>query len=119
MKTKTSILKKKLWTVFSKWIKQRDKNICFTCGRKCEGQGSHAGHFEPKSVGGLALYFNEDNVRCQCFNCNINLSGNQYIFGEKLGKKMVKKLYSLKDKTIKWSESDYLEKIEEYKKKLK
>lgn len=110
--------KKKLWTLFSLFIRQRDNYICFTCGRKAEGSGAHAGHFVPKSVGGLALYFHEENVNCQCYNCNINLGGNQYIYGEKLGKEKADYLYSLKGKITKWTIEDYLQKIEYYKSKL-
>ena len=98
-KVKISVLKRKLWKEFSKYIRERDKGICFTCGRKCEGSGYHAGHFIPKSVGGIALYFNEDNVHGQCYNCNINLGGNQYEYGQRLGKEMVDKLYKIKQQT--------------------
>jgi len=117
-KQKISLLKRKLWSIFSSYIKRKEKNICFTCGRKSEGSGSHAGHFVPKSVGGLALYFHEGNVHCQCYNCNINLGGNQYIYGKKLGEEKVKELYALKSKYTKWSAEEYLEKIEHYKKLL-
>lgn len=117
-KTKVSILKRKLWEVFSKYIRQRDKGICFTCGRKCEGSGYHAGHFIPKSVGGIALYFNEENVHGQCYNCNINLGGNQFIFGTKLGLDIVNKLYAIKQQTNKWTEEDYLQRTAYYKEKI-
>lgn len=114
-----STLKKKLWTVFSLYIRNRDNFICFTCGRKGEGSGIHAGHFVPKSVGGIELYFHEENVRAQCYNCNINLSGNQYVFSQKLGKEKAELLYKMKHTSSKWSTQDYLEKIEHYKEKLK
>jgi len=117
-KQKIPILKRKLWKVFSDYIKKRDKNICFTCSRRCEGSGAHAGHFIPKSVGGLALYFDEDNVHTQCFNCNINLSGNQYIYGIKLGEEKVIMLNILKTAYTKWNAEVYLEKINHYKKLL-
>lgn len=113
-KQKISVLKRKLWEQFAKYIKNRDQNICFTCGRKSEGSGSHAGHFIPKSVGGLLLYFHEENCHAQCYNCNINLGGNQYIYGQKLGEVKVSELYLLKQQTTKWSEEDYLLKIEHY-----
>lgn len=117
MKTKTlGQLKKDLWKVFSQYIRNRDKGICFTCGRVAEGSGYHAGHFVPKSVGGLALYFHEDNVHGQCYNCNINLGGNQFIYGKKLGKK-ADELYKLKLSTEKWSIQDYKDKIDYYKRK--
>lgn len=110
-------LKKDLWKVFSSYIRQRDAGVCFTCGRQAEGSGYHAGHFVPKSVGGLALYFHEDNVHGQCYNCNINLGGNQFLYGKKLGKK-ADELYKLKLLTEKWSMQDYMDKIQYYKSKL-
>lgn len=111
--------KKELWKVFAEYIKKRDKNICYTCGRKGTGSGVHAGHFIPKSVGGLALYFHEDNVHAQCYHCNINLGGDQYRYGEKLGKEKVEELRQLKNMVCKWSKQDYVDKIEYYKQKIK
>ena len=74
MKKKTQAqLKKELWKWFSLYIRKRDKGICFVCNRKCEGGGYHASHFIAKSIGGLALYFHEENVHGCCYNCNINL----------------------------------------------
>lgn len=75
---------------------------------------SQAGHFIPRSVGGLALYFNEDNVHCQCSYCNLTMQGNIYEYGKRLGDKKVKELYKLKQVTTKWSEQDYLDKIKQY-----
>ncbi len=105
-------LKKKLWKVFSAYIRSRDANICFTCGRKAEGSGYHAGHFIAKSVGGLALYFHEDNVHGQCYNCNINLGGNSYLFGKRLGEEKVQELYALKGTITK--DFPFQKKIEHY-----
>ena len=78
----------------------------------------HCGHFIPKSVGGLTLYFHEDNSHAQCYNCNINLGGNQYIYGQKLGEEKVKELYQLKQKSVKWSEQDYQDLIDKYAEKI-
>lgn len=110
-----SKLKKKLWTVFSEYIRKRDKGICFTCGRKCEGKGYHAGHFIPKSVGGIVLYFHPENVRGQCYNCNINLGGSQYEYSQKLGDETVKRLYKLKGIIQKWDAERYEWEINYYK----
>jgi len=110
-----SKLKKKLWIEFSIFIRNRDKWICYTCGRKAEGSGLHAGHFISKSVGGISLYFHEKNVNAQCYNCNINLSGNIWEYGQRLGTKTVEELYKIKKETAKWTVSDYLNKIEYYK----
>lgn len=113
-KPKISILKKKLWKIFSQYIRERDKYICFTCGRHATGSGMHSGHFISKSVGGISLYFHEDNVHAQCYNCNINLSGNQWEYGQRLGEEKVVKLMEIKKIITKWSVEDYEEKIAHY-----
>jgi hypothetical protein len=109
-----SKLKKKLWTIFSLFIRQRDKFTCFTCGRVGYGSGMHAGHFISKAVGGIDLYFDEDNVHAQCYNCNINLGGCQYEYSLRLGEEKSKELYRKKGVFSKWTEQDYLKKIEHY-----
>ena len=102
------ILKKKLWRVFADYIKKRDKNICFTCGQKCEGHNAHAGHFIAKSVGGIALYFHPDNVHAQCMRCNIWLGGHQWEYGQRLGPEKVAELYAIKNgPTQKWDAERY------------
>lgn len=119
-KTKTSVLKRKLWKVFSDYIRKRDNYICVTCGKKGEGAGIHAGHYIPKSVGGMALYFDERGTNAQCYRCNIHLSGNwpayrEYII-KKHGKEVEAELQKLKTVIVK--DFPYEEKLEEYKKKL-
>lgn len=111
-------LKKKLWSVFSQYIRKRDKGVCFTCGKTgLSGHYYHAGHFIPRAVGGLALFFNETNVNGQCVTCNIYLQGNQYIYGQKLGEEKVKELYALKGQIVK--DYPFQEKIDYYTNKLK
>jgi len=119
MRKKTNAqLKKRLWKVFSAFIRKRDKGTCFTCGSTGNiGSNYHAGHFIQKSVGGLALYFNEDNVHGQCARCNLWLSGNQYEYGVKLGEKKVQELYKLKQEITK--DYPFEEKIAYYNEKLK
>lgn len=113
-KVKTNAqLKKELWVIFSKFIRQRDGGICYICGRKCEGSGYHASHFVPKSIGGIGLYFDEDNVHGCCYNCNINLGGNYYLYSLKLGKELSESLY--KRKNIITKDYPFLEKINHYK----
>lgn len=111
-----SKLKKELWIVFAKWVKFEYGNTCFTCGSICSGANLHAGHFIKKSIGGLDLYFNENNVRPQCARCNIWLDGNQYEFGQRLGAEIVKELYEIKKKPKpQWGREYYTERIEYYK----
>lgn len=114
-----SRMKRKLWAVFSEYIRKRDKGICFTCGRKAEGSGYHAGHFISKAVGGVVLYFHPENCRGQCYNCNINLGGNQWEYGQKLGAEKVKELYALKNTPPqKWDQARYEYEINWYKQLL-
>lgn len=114
-KSPVSKLKAKLWKVFSAYIRGRDKGICFTCGIRAEGSGYHAGHFIPKSVGGIALYFHPENTRGQCYRCNIHLGGNQYEYSQRLGEETVKRLYAVKNgPPQKWSTDRYDREIEWY-----
>lgn len=87
--TKTvSQLKKKAWVVFSKWIRKRDKYICFTCGTSYtpeEAYKIHAGHFITRSHN--STLFNERNVNAQCYACNIMKRGNAGVYAFRLMKK--------------------------------
>lgn len=111
--------KKKLWRIFTEYVKWRDGYICYTCGNPCSGSNAHGGHFIPKAAGGLALYFHEQNVHCQCAKCNLFLEGNHYLYGQKLGKRIVDKLYKLMGKNEKWDILDYEKRIKKYETKLK
>lgn len=116
--------KKKLWTIFSKYIRQRDGYTCITCNKKGKGSQIHAGHFIPRASGGLSLYFHEDNVHAQCYRCNINLGGNGGVYYQKLlerkGQEVIDNLFFLKDNGyLKLSIEDYKKLIEEYKNKIK
>lgn len=96
-------LKKELWKLFSLYIRRRDKFTCFTCGKRTRKKGAiHAGHFIPKVVGGLALYFHEKNVHAQCYRCNINLGGWGERYAERMeqvyGRNLVHELRVLRDK---------------------
>ena len=83
----------------------RDNFTCFTCGRKGEGSGMHAGHWIPDAVGGLLLKFEEHNVHAQCYHCNINLGGYGERYTEKMeekyGKEEMARLRAMKFQIIK------------------
>ena len=122
-------LKKQLWDVFALWIKQKysdgDGNCnCFTCGAplKIGTSNCQGGHFYSKK-GFPALYFHENNSRCQCYHCNIHLMGNTQIFREKLieeiGEEGVAELDKHRHDNIKLSRSDYEEKIRYYSELIK
>lgn len=117
---KTLNLKKKLWEQFSRYIRNRDKGKCFTCGLQKHWKQMQAGHFICKAIGGLGLYFHEKNVHCQCYRCNINLGGNGAIYIRRLlevyGQEEVDKLYYIYDHrdNYKISEEEYLQLIDKY-----
>ena len=119
VKPRITTLKRKLWKVFADYVKKRDKYTCVTCGEVVGSYNCHAGHFIPKSVGGIVLYFHPDNVHAQCARCNIWLSGNQYLYGERLGPEKVKELYALKNgPPQKWDAERYEYEINWYKQLL-
>lgn len=115
--------KKKFWTVFSLYIRTRDNFTCFTCDRKGNGSGMHAGHMIPRAAGGLSLYFHEQNVHAQCYHCNINLGGNGAIYAvkhiEKYGQEAFDEIIRLKNQGFKkYTIVDYQNLIEEYELKI-
>lgn len=120
--------KKELWKWFSKYIRLRDKRVCITCGRIVppeKPQGYHAGHCEPKSICPLCLYFSEKNVNGQCYNCNINLGGWGARYRKRVDEKWGVGTYEaiekmkIEFKGQQWTIDEYLDKIKEYKEKVK
>lgn len=76
------LLKKKLWEECKRIIRQRYGNkdgtfTCYTCGAHLDTPSkAQTGHFIPSSVCSAAMRYDLDNLRVQCYRCNINLSGN-------------------------------------------
>lgn len=60
---------------------------CFTCGKRLPWRETQVGHF--KSRGHLGLRWDLDNVKPQCFNCNVTLGGNLEEYAKRLGEEMV------------------------------
>lgn len=71
-----SLLKKKLWEECKRIIRERYNPYCYTCGAYLEGSARQTGHFIPSSVCSVEMRYSLDNLRIQCYRCNINLSGN-------------------------------------------
>ncbi len=92
MKKKTvSSVKKKVWAVFSPYIRLRDClettgcasfGLCITCGKRYHFKLLQAGHF----ISGRhnANLFSERGTHAQCYNCNINLRGNTLEYRRKI-----------------------------------
>ena len=77
-----SSLKKKLDAVFSRFIRIRDKGVCFTCGIQKDIKEMQAGHYISRSHNNTR--YDEQNVHCQCVGCNIFKSGNMPAYALKL-----------------------------------
>ena len=115
-------LKKALWTVFSKYIRTRDRGVCISCGKQDDISNMDAGHYVPKTAG-LSLYFDEMNVNCQCVACNRYRHGNlsQYALALKriYGDNILELLDEKRRQTRTYSPMEYQELIERYTKLLK
>ena len=81
-KLSRSKLIKKLDTIFSKYIRQRDakKEIatCFTCGKKAHWKKLQNGHFQSRRF--YATRWDEINCQVQCAGCNVFKYGEQFTF---------------------------------------
>jgi len=109
-KNRLPTLKRKAWSLFSKYIRERDGNVCFTCGE----YGNQAGHFIHRD----SLDFEEKNIHAQCTRCNLNLSGNlaEYTLRmiDKYGREEVDELMARKHQIKRWTVGELEEIIEKY-----
>lgn len=111
-------LKDKLWDLCKKITRQRYGNICYTCGTYVEHP--HTGHFIPSSVCSTELRYSLNNLRPQCYACNIHKSGNWPAYeahlitenGEDFVQSLKKRNQETKGK--KYDVLWYQEKIKEY-----
>lgn len=86
-------LLKELTTLSHEYIRKRDNYACITCGASgLTGRNCHAGHYI--SVRFKRIAFDEKNMNCQCFKCNVTYKGNLIIYRikmiEKYGIELVK-----------------------------
>lgn len=122
-------LDRKLWEIFSKYIRTRDckygglpgYGLCITCGKAHGISDMDAGHFIGRRH--KATRFHEKNVNAQCRKCNRFESGEQYAHAKaidsKWGPGTADMLYSLSRMPTKLTREWYEMQIEEYKKKLR
>jgi 5-methylcytosine-specific restriction endonuclease McrA len=119
-KTEIAKLKEELWELCKAITRKRYGNTCYTCGKEgLTGSNWHTGHFIPSAAGGADLRYELDNLRCQCYHCNVNLGGNGTEYYrrmlEKEGKKYVDTLFKRKQNITKLDKIYILDKIEQYK----
>lgn len=101
-------VKGKLWKIVSLYIRNRDGNVCVTCGKRGDqGWQMQAGHYIPVGLAGSnnTLSWDEYNIHCQCARCNGAGQGEQALMAShiqrKYGKKKLEELNSRKYKTDK------------------
>lgn len=83
-KKSLSKYKKELDRVFSIFIRERDEGQCYTCPNKGEIKKMQAGHFVPRQY--LAVRWDEVNVHCQCYACNVLYNGQPSAYAARLEK---------------------------------
>ena len=90
MKKNIAKLKKKLWTLVSKYVRAIHSKdgycICYTCGVRKPIKEMQAGH--GFSGRGNSILFELDIIRPQCYGCNCCNSGKLDIFTYKLRKEL-------------------------------
>ena len=97
---------KKLDVVFSQYIRlsNADKNgicTCVTCGKKYHWKQIQAGHFMSRKH--YSTRWIEDNVKPQCYGCNVMQQGQQYRFSKYLGNNLSEQLYSKSKEVVKFT----------------
>ena len=119
-----SKLKKELDKWFSLFIRLRDATDheglcqCITCSKVAHYKsGIQCGHFQSRRF--MATRYDEQNCFSQCVACNMFRSGEQYKFAlaldHKYGEGTAQELQYLAKTIVKFSRSDYDEKISYYK----
>ena len=77
---------KKLDSIFSKYIRQRNAingvAECFTCGKKDDWKKLQCGHFQSRRF--YATRWDETNCQVQCAGCNVFRYGEQFKFSVNL-----------------------------------
>lgn len=116
-----------LWRWFSRYIRLRDCSSlglykCISCGNiYAIHHSGDAGHFCKRRHKGTK--FNEQNVNCQCEDCNRWNDGREWEHGQgidkKYGKGTAEKLKGLAGMPCKLDREWYKVSIEEYKQKAK
>jgi len=117
-------LKAELQLLFNNYIRLRDKGKpCISC---LQGKPLQAGHYFPVQ-GYDGLRFDEDNVHGECATCNCFDSSHLIWYGKHLEDRIgEQRLLGLnlragqyKMNGYKWSRSELIEMIAEYKRKIK
>jgi hypothetical protein len=114
-------LVKKLDAVLSKYVRIKDADsegfvTCYTCDSRKHWKEMQCGHFISRAY--YSHRFNPDNVRPQCFSCNMYYHGRQYDFGKNLEREIgistVEKMVESKSNPSGFTVMDYQDMIDHY-----
>ena len=117
-KSELAKLKDRLWELCKQLTRKVHGYNCYTCGAHCEAP--HTGHFITDSTCSTELSYSLDNLRPQCYRCNIHLSGNWVVFEANLirdnGQEWVDSLKKRNQATkgLQYDSLWYINKIAEY-----
>lgn len=114
-------LKKDLDAIFSKYIRQRDGFVCFTCGKRGDMASMQNGHYVSRVY--LATRWDERNCHAQCPACNIFKHGNMTAYAcrmaSKYGMAVLEEMEMKKNQTMKVSTIWLISMIQQYKSLVK
>jgi len=123
---KISTLDRKLWKLFSVYIRKRDRTHgeyapCISCGKMHLWKDLDAGHFINRRH--KTVKYHEKNVSAQCRVCNRFEEGNQFAYSKglikKYGEGVIKELEVAKQSKVTITKMWYLGMIQLIKEKLK
>ncbi len=75
-------LKNKADQLFSRFIRERDRHTCYTCGKVIQANESQNGHYISRKY--LFYRYDERNCHCQCVGCNVFGKGNMTVYSLKM-----------------------------------
>jgi len=112
----------KLDTIFSTYIRTRDKWACQKCGKSYpeKSMGLHCSHHFSRRH--LSIRWSPENATSLCYSCHQWFGGNPVEAAEwlkaYLGETELAKLRMMKNKITKWSKADKEWLYQDYKKRL-
>ena len=125
-KRKRSTIVKELDRVFSQYVRMRGANLdgfasCVTCGTVRPWKQLQCGRFMSRRK--YSTRWHEVNCQVQCDACNRWNQGEQYAFAkwldENMGEGTADEMVRLSNTTVKFTDWELQEMIDDYKEKLK
>lgn len=85
--SKITSVQKKLWEECRRIHNVKNATDCYICGSSLiEAKSKHLGHLIPKKFLPTQMKYDLRILKPCCYNCNMNLGGNAFLFGVYLEK---------------------------------